>query len=167
MSSVGGKKEKLGTDRNVVRYVGGSFVSLGSGENEFEVSAGAFERSTDHEDGLSFIERFILAKQSTADEEEIRRVLGSRRSFGKTAQFAELNVGKALEALSYFDNDFYFCEDPLPEDGEMLANPAHALLIGLPFKGEPAGSMTSELAGELLSGTVERIFPAMQPKTES
>ena len=167
MSSVAGEEEKLSADNNVVRYVGGGSISLGPNEGEFEIGAGAFERSTKDEDGLSFIERFVLAKQSNSDEDEIRRVLGSRRSFGKTAQFAELNVGKALEALSYFDNDFYFCEDPLPEDGEMLANPAHALLIGLPFKGEPAGSMTSELAGELLSGTVERIFPAMQPKTES
>jgi hypothetical protein len=163
MSSVEGKKNKLGVDRDVVRYVGGSFISLGPSEGEFEIGAGAFERSAKDEDGLSFVERFVLAKQSNADEDEIRHVLGSRRSFGKTAQFAELNVGKALDALSYLDNDFYFCEDPLPKDGASLANPAHALLIGLPFKGEPAGSMTSELAGELLSGTVERIFPARKP----
>ncbi|MEK6637380.1 MAG: hypothetical protein AABY88_04775 [Pseudomonadota bacterium] len=166
MSFVGGKKKKLGADRNVVRYVGGASISLGPSAGEFEIGAGAFERSTKDEDGLSFIERFVLAKQSKADEDEIRRILASRRSFGKTAQFAELNVGRALEALSYFDNDFYFCEDPLPEDGERLANPAHVLLIGLPFKGELAGSMTSELAGELLSGAVERLFPAMHPKTK-
>lgn len=162
MSSSGGEKAKLGVSKNVVRYVGGSFVSLGPDEHEFEVGAGAFERSTKDEDGLSFVERFVFAKQSNADEDEIRRVLESWRSFGKTAQFAELNVGKVLEALSYFDSDFYFCEDPLPEEGDKLANSAHALLIGLPFKGEPAGSMTSELAGELLSGTVERLFPAVK-----
>jgi hypothetical protein len=167
MSSAGGKKEKLSADKNVVRYVGGGSISLGPSEGEFEIGAGAFERSTKDEDGLSFIERLILAKQSKADEDEICRVLASRRSFGKTAQFAELNAGKALEALSYFDSDFYFCEDPLSEDGEKLANPAHTLLIGLPFKGEPAGSMTSELAGELLSGTVERLFPAMLPKAKN
>jgi hypothetical protein len=163
MSLIKQGKAKLNGDKNVVRYVGGSFVYVEADSDMFEVGAGAFERTTKDEDGLSFIERLILAKSSKADEDEIRRVLASRRSFGKTAQFAELNVEKALHALSYFDSEFYFCEDPLPTEGEKLANPAHALLIGLPFKGEPAGSMTSEFAGELLSGTVERLFPAIKP----
>ena len=154
------ENERLTNDKNVVRYVGGSHVVINPVSGEFEIDASAFDRTTKDHDGLSFIERLVLSTDPQRDEVEIRRVLSARRSFGKSARFAELNVGQAIEALRVFDSDFYFCEDPLPASNGIPANPAHALLKGLPFVGEAVGSLRSEWAGELLSGTVTRTFPA-------
>jgi hypothetical protein len=161
MTEYGGAAPKLSDDKNVVRYVGGSHCSFDEAAKEIAVYPSAFDRNIKDSDGLSFIERLILSKNPKKDESEIRRVLASRRALGKTAHFAELNVGQALEVLSVFDTDFFFYEDPLSAEGEMLANPAHVLLNGLPFKGEPIGSLTSEWAGELLCGAVSRLFPAV------
>jgi hypothetical protein len=163
MTEATGESQRLRDDKNVVRYVGGSHVAPIPDSDEFEIDGSAFDRTAKDVDGLSFIERLVLSTNQKLDEDEIRSVLGARRLFGKTARFAELNVGQALEALYVFDQDFYFCEDPLPENGDIPAIPAHALLKGLPFKEEAIGSLTSEWAGELLSGAVLRTFPAIKP----
>ena len=49
------------------------------------------------------------------DKAEICKVFASRMTLGKTAIFAELNVGKALKALKQFEEDFHFLANPLPE----------------------------------------------------
>ena len=161
--SEGRESERLANDRNVVRYVGGSHAVLNSVSGEYEIDASAFDRTAKDHDGLSFIQRLVLSTDPQRDEDEIRRVVGAWRSLGKTARFAELNVGHAVEALRVFDQDFYFCEDPLPEFDGKPANSAHVLLIGLPFKGEAIGSLRSEWAGELLSGVVLTTFSAIMP----
>jgi hypothetical protein len=148
---------KLPASRNVVRYVGGKHVGNSTGA----LNGSAFDRTPKDSDGLSFTQRLILSKNPKSDEAEIRRVLGSRLTMGKTAVFAELNVRGALAALKAFEGDFHFREDALAKQGDMLANPAHALLIGLPFKGEAVGSLRSEHAGDLLRQTVIRTFPAV------
>lgn len=163
MNEAGDTNQRLADDKNVARYVGGSHVTLNPLSGEFEVDASAFDRTKKDHDGLSFVERLVLSTDQQRDEIEIRRVLAARRSIGKTARFAELNVGQAVEALSVFDNDFYFCEDPLSAKDGIPANPAHALLKGLPFVGEAVGSLRSEWAGELLSGIVTSTFPAVAP----
>ncbi len=163
MNEASGAHQRLADDKNVVRYVGGSHVTLSPLTGEFEVDASAFDRTAKDHDGLSFTERLVLSIDPHRDEDEIRRVLAARRSLGKTARFVEVNVEQAVKALSVFDNDFYFCEDPLPATTGIPANPAHVLLKGLPFAGEAIGSLSSEWAGELLSGIVTRTFPAVAP----
>lgn len=125
------------------------------------VGGSAFDRSPKDIDGLSFTQCGMLAKQQAKDQSEIRRIIGSRIALGKTARFAELNVGEAIVALSNFERAFWFQPDPVPQDGERLENPAHTLLIGLPFKGESVGSLNSELAGDLLRRCIRRTFPAI------
>ena len=144
------KPVQLSAEKNVVRYVGGS---------QFDSNTGKVDA-----DGLSFTEVGVLARNRQADEAQIRTVCGSRIKLGATACFAELNVGAALKALEEFEEEFSFVVDPLPAYGTALENPAHALLLGLPFKGEAIGSLRSELAGDLLAKKVLRTFPAVAPK---
>jgi hypothetical protein len=152
------KVRKLGRDVNIVRYVGGAHYDGNTGK----VQASAFDRiRKKDEDGLSFTQRDMLAIVSKDDETAIRKVVGSRLTLGKTAVFAELNAGQALDALDEFESEFFFQLDPLVAEAGMLANPAHALLIGLPFKGEAVGSLRSELAGDLLRRRILRTFPAI------
>ena len=151
---------KLAAKANVVRYVGGSQYDHATGVLNGE----AFVRPQKDLDGMSFTQRLIFSTKSEDDKVEIRRVFASRMNVGKTAIFDELNVGRALAALTQFDDDFHFLADPLPAEGSKLANPAHALLIGLPFAGEAVGSLKSELAGDLLQKTVHDKFPAVLPQ---
>jgi hypothetical protein len=148
---------KLAKTKSVVRYVGGAHLD----PNTRMIGGSAFDRGPKDTDGLSFTQCGILAKQQAKDDNEIRRIIGSRIALGKTACFAELNVGEAIDALSNFERAFWFQLDPVPKDGEQLENPAQTLLIGLPFKGEAVGSLNSELAGDLLRRCIRRTFPAI------
>ena len=143
----------------VVRYVGGSNYDHTTGE----VNGSAFDRTPKDADGLSVTQRLVLSTESDKDKSEIRQVFASRMTMGKTAIFTELNVGRALAVLKQFDEDFHFLASPLISSGEKMANPAHALLIGLPFVGEAVGSLKSELAGDLLRSVVHDKFPAVVP----
>lgn len=133
-------------EETVVRYVGGAHVDGETGQ----INGSAFDRAPKDVDGLSFTRRSIFAADLDADRTAIRRAVGSRLRLGRTAVFAELRVGDALEALHRFESSIVFVEDPLAPDGDKLANPAHALLIGYPFKDESVGSLKSEVAGDQL-----------------
>ena len=141
----------------MVRYVGGSNYDRDQGL----VNGAAFARKNKDEDGLSFTERGILADTLHSDISRIWEILASRMAIGKTACLCEINVGRALEALEEFADTFEFHADPLEPEGEKLPNPAHALLIGLPFEGEAIGSLKSELAGDLLRQNVQGIYPVI------
>ena len=155
-----GKTKELASAANVVRYVGGSQYDHATGILNGE----AFIRPLKDIDGMSFTQRLIFSTNSEDDKNEIRRVFASRMNVGKTAIFAELNVEKALTALAQFEEEFHFLADPLPLDGSKLANPAHSLLIGLPFAGEAVGSLKSELAGDFIRKTVHGKFSAVFPQ---
>ncbi len=86
--------------------------------------------------------------------------MASRMTLGRTAVFVQLNVGAALTALKEFEEDIFVCHDARSAEGTRVANPAHALIIGLPFKGEAVGSLKSELAGDRLRATVHDRFAA-------
>jgi hypothetical protein len=149
--------KRLPETANIVRYVGGSNYSASTGV----LNGIAFERPPKDVDGLSVTQRLVLARNSEKDKTEIRTVFASRMTLGKTAVFAELNVGRALSKLARFDEEFFFLADPLPESDQKLANPAHALLKGLPFVGDEVGSLKSELAGDLLRSVVHDVFSAI------
>ena len=149
---------RLGRDEIVARYVGGAHVDLNTGQ----INGSAFDRTPKDIDGLSFTRRNILDDDCDADRAAIRQAVGSRLRFGRTAVFAELPVGIAAEALEPFDGEFFFVEDPLEAQGLALANLAHALLIGLPFRGEQVGSLKSEIAGDRLRVCIVDRFAAIE-----
>lgn len=146
----------LNPEEEVVRYIGGSKFDSVTGQ----VGGSAFERPLKDKDGLSFTRRYVFSTDDEQDKKSIRKVFSSRMKVGSTAQFAQLQVGEALASLREFDELFDFVEDPLTAEGDYLANPAHVLLEGLPFKGEVVGSLKSELAGDLLARCVTQVFSA-------
>jgi hypothetical protein len=145
---------RLDKTENVARYVGGTKFDSSTGKVYLE----AFDREKKDTDGLSFNRTGMLGSNQKDDDRKIREIMSSRITVGKNAVFAELNVADAISSLSHFGDKFYFEADPLAVDGDKLANPVHALLIGLPFKGETAGPLIAELASDLLSRKVRRIF---------
>jgi hypothetical protein len=147
---------RLGDHENVARYVGGSNFDPATGR----VNGAAFDRTAKDVGGLSFNRTGVLSQIGADDDRQICLVMASRISFGKTAVFAETNVGESVDALRSFGEVFHFIDDPLKAEGTKLANPAHALMIGLPFVGEAIGSLKAELAGDLIARTVQRVFPA-------
>lgn len=152
--------EKLSPDENAARYVGGSKFDPGTAR----VLLTAFDREGKDSDGLSFNQTGVLSSVQADDDHQIRLITASRITVGKSAVFAELNVGEASSKLASFGDQFHFEADPLEADGQKLANPVHALLMGLPFKGEANGSLKSELASDLLTQAVNRIFWAHTAK---
>lgn len=154
--------EPLDDSENAARYVGG----LNFDPVTKRVNIEAFDRGVKDADGLSFTRTGMLAEEQNADDSMIRKIMGSRLAIGKNAVFAVVKVGDAILSLSHFGMKFEFVADPLEEDGAKLANPAHALLLGLPFKGESVGSLNSELAGDLLVRAVNRLFWAHSDKSD-
>ncbi len=144
-------------DENIVRYVGGRNYDPNTGV----INGGAFDRNSKDGDGLSVTRRYVFSIDDVVDKNQIRRVVGSRLKFGKTAVFAQLNVGEMLRALDEFNQNISVVEDALEADGEYLANPAHALILGLPFAGEAIGSLKSEIAGDKIRTTIQSSFPAI------
>ncbi len=147
----------LERDEIVARYVGGAHIDAGTGQ----INGSAFDRTSKDVDGLSFTRRGMFAADSEADRAVIRQVVGSRLRLRRTAVFAEVEVGSALEALHAFESAIDFIEDPLDAEEDALANPAHALLIGYPFRGESIGSLKSEVAGDQLRLRIYDRFAAV------
>jgi hypothetical protein len=146
----------LASAERVVRYVGGLHYNHETGV----VDGSAYGRRKNDDDGLSFTRRYIVAVDDETDKNQIRRIFASRLKIGKTAVFAQFSVADALDALSDYEEAFDFIENELEAEGQCLANPAHALLRGLPFVGEAVGSLKSEVAGDLLASRVDEIFHA-------
>jgi hypothetical protein len=138
-----------------VRYVGGSHI------HGNEIDGGAFERSPKDADGVSIAIRRIFSKNSEEDIAQIRSVVGARLKLGKTGVFAELNVGTALSVLHEFEESITIELAPLAAEGDWPHDPAHGLILGLPFKGEQIGSLRSELAGDLLARRIIGKYPAI------
>ena len=150
----------VSADADFVRHVGGSHIQ---GD---VVNGSAFERTSKDKDGLSISLRRVFSECTETDLAKIREVVGARRKLGKTSVFAELNVGSALSVLQEFSDNIDCVASPLARDGDAPADPSHALITGLPFQGESAGSLKSELAGDLLARRILRTYPAVI-KTDS
>jgi hypothetical protein len=147
---------RLPDDQNVVRYVGGSHIDEITGV----INGSAFDRTVKDVDGLSVTRRLFLDSDDTRDQQAIRDVIGSRLFLGKTAVFAEVNVGQVRSLPQASSLGIELEEDPLPAEGLRLANPAHALILGLPIKGESVGSLRSEVLNDQLARLIEHRFQA-------
>ena len=128
-----------------------------------QVSAGAFDRAPKDDDGLSVNRVGVFSGDLAADRSQLRAVMASRMKLGANAAFVQLNAGEAIATLSEFEGPIFICHDPLPASDTALENPAHALIIGLPFKGEAVGSLKSEEAGDRLRALIRDRFPARPP----
>jgi hypothetical protein len=144
-------------EEDLTRYCGGAHFDADTGE----VNGSAFDRNPKDIDGVSVTRCRFFSDVIEDDQNEIRRVVGSRLKFGKTAIFVELNTGDLLDALAEFEQEISVIQDPLPAQAGALPNPAHALIIGFPFRGEAIGSLKSELAGDRLRRIILRRFPAI------
>jgi hypothetical protein len=142
-------------EQDFVRHVGGSHI------HSNVINGSAFERAVKDTDGLSICIRGIFSKEAEADVAAIRIAVGARRKLGSKSVFAEVNVGVALRVLHEFDDSITIDHAPLPAQEDIPADPSHALIVGLPFKGESTGSLRSELAGDLLARRIVRIYPAV------
>lgn len=157
MTSNYADRPKIQDDADVVRHV--DRRSYDSSTNEYDPSA--FYRTKKDQDGLSFMQRLVLANEDHADRKEIQRVFALRYKPHKKDVFAELNVHDALETLRDFGQELFFCADPIPASDEIEANDAHVLMIGLPFEGDKIGSLRFEVAGDRLGKVVKGNFPAI------
>ena len=151
---------KLADTENAARYVGGSKFDAKTAR----LLVTAFDRERKDADGLSFNRTGILSSVQADDDNQIRAIIASRIIVGKNAVFAEMNVGDVSRQLEHFGGEFQFEADPLEPEGTKMANPVHALLIGLPFVGETIDSLKSEVANDLLTQVVRRIFWANSTK---
>ena len=138
---------------NVVRYVGGSKI----GENH-RIDGAAFCRRHD-EDGpsVNWLEFFSgLDKQQQIAE--VRRLI-HLRILGRTAAFAELNVGDVKQRLRDELPDVYVIHKPEPADHNFPASdPSHCEIMGLP----PAEAEDLALTiGDMIAQRVKAIYPAV------
>lgn len=150
------KNNILSNDEIVVRYVGGAHLDPKTNE----INGSAFERSQKDTDGVSFNRRNIFCYCEKCDREKIISIMKTRMNLGKKSRFAEIIVGDVLKKLSEEDGiSICFYEDFLHEEPGIPSNPAHAILKGLPFTGEKIGSLSSELAGDLLRECIVYDYP--------
>lgn len=146
---------KIGSSQNYVRHVGGSHIDNGV------INGSAFERTAKDVDGVSISLRGVFSTSTKSDVSRIREVVGARRNLGRSSVFAELNAGTTLSVLQSFEEQVSIVSAPLECEGELPADPAHALIVGLPFKGETVGSLRSEVAGDLLARRIICTYPAV------
>ena len=151
-------RQRVSENEDVTRYVGGAHFDGTTGQ----LNASAFDRTRKDDDGLSVNRVNVFSGDVNEDRTQLRQVMASRMSLGRSAIFAQLNIGAALAALAEFEEDLFVGRDPLGADGTKLANPAHALFIGLPFKGEAIGSLKAEIAGDRLRALVHDHFTAIE-----
>lgn len=153
-------RRRVPAEENILRYVSLTGYDPDTGV----VNGNAFERKPKDKNGLSVIRRGVFSSESDSDVAAIRFVSGKWLTIKKSGRFAELNVGGFYGAISQLErdvSDVAVVEDPLAPEDDKPANPAHALIIGLPFKGEAVGSLTSELVGDLIRKAVLRLHEAV------
>jgi hypothetical protein len=152
-------RREVSEDENILRYV--SLTGYDPDANI--VNGSAFDRKPKDDDGLSVTRVGVFSDDAEEDLRQIRFVSSKWLTIRKSGRFAELNVGSLYRALARLDRDIQdvsVVENPLEALNGKPANPAHALILGLPFRGEAVGSLTSELAGDLIRRTVIRLHPA-------
>lgn len=151
------RNKNLSDDEVIVRYVGGAHID----PKTKKINGSAFERSAKDTDGVSFNRRRIFCYGEICDRKKIINIMKTRMKLGKTSCFAEVLVKDALEKLSTVEGiSIIFLEDPLDGDNTKPCNPAHAIMEGFPFVGETIGSLSSELAGDLLRKCIIQEYPA-------
>ena len=155
-------RPRVARPEDLCRYAGATQFDASTGK----IGASVFDRYLKDHDGLSVNRRGVFSNVESEDDAEICRVASTSRTPGKTARFVVFNTGKLLDVLEEFDREVFVCQDPLNAEDEAEANPAHALIVGLPFVGEEVGSITSEIIGDRLRRIASVGFPAHPEKAK-
>lgn len=125
-------------EHHVVRLVGGSKIDRG------RVYPEAFR------DNCGAVSVNWLECADDTKEQQLARVRSLiRRQIGKTAQFAELNVG----IIRSIANGLDVRKDPLPAEGDYPASPCHAEIVNFP---EDDGEL--KLVLEALAAKITRLY---------
>jgi hypothetical protein len=129
------------------------------------VGSSAFDRPEKDHDGLSVSRRGVLASDEATDLRLIKEVLGAWRTLKASNQLAQISVADILAAGEEARRALLVIEDPVAAEPPKPGNPAHALILGLPFIGSDTGSLDALTAGDLLARKIEpsSVYPALEP----
>lgn len=130
------------------------------------LGASAFDRPEKDHDGLSVTRRHVLIPDDdAADLKRIREVLGAWRMLKASHRLAQISVGDILAAGAEANRALSVVEDPIEAEPPKPANPAHALILGLPFAGAEKGSLDAVMASDLLARKIDpqNVLPAIEP----
>lgn len=139
----------IGPDELIARYVSGGQVDgdLISGE--------AFQLKPKDDGGLSVNWPAVFDADLGLAAGEIKR--RARITVRPSGRYAILNVREILDISRQADelNQLSVIEDPLEAEGEKLADPSHALILGLPLPDDLQAQMAGDLLARLVLGVVE------------
>lgn len=143
------------------------------------VSGTAFERKLKDKDGVSVTRLGMFSKALEKDLNSIRTVMNSRLKMAATGKLGQIssvaiaNVGSktrtALEVMTSPSSGTAFNADK--DIGRELgknkkfANPAHAVIVGLPFNEGELDDLEADLAGDLLARAISTLHPIQIPSS--
>jgi hypothetical protein len=135
---------------DIVRYARPMDLHLG------RVNGSAFLRRAQDEDGLSVSRPAVFGDGEHALV-QIRSL--ARLKMKATGGLARVNVGRMKEVVAEAaELELQVVEDHLPAEGLHLADPSHALVVGLPSSLE---SPFNEVIGDLIAAEVTAVHPAV------
>lgn len=143
--------DELTAEQEVVRYARPSDVP-----NGFLLST-AFERPEKDKNGLSICQLYVFSPHLDADLVALRQVLGAWMNLKPNGRFAQLSVADIVAVGEEVAQTLSVVEDPVAAQGDKPANPAHSLIVGLPFKGADQGELGAVLASDLLARKVSEL----------
>jgi hypothetical protein len=139
-------------DHHVLRYIAPRHVENGVVNGE-----GFLKRPGEDASSVNWLEHFDSPLENQV--EGVRSA--ARLRYAKTGQLARLQVGATATYVRQNSPDglqLSFVHDPLPVDGDFVADPSHALIKGVPV----ADSVEAALIKDLLADCIlPPLFPAV------
>jgi hypothetical protein len=145
--------DSIPADRFIVRYARPSDVPLGI------LASTAFDRPMKDKDGLSICQLGVFSDDTEADINQLREILRAWMELKPNGKLAKLLVGDIISVGEEVKQSLAIIEDHVPAKDGKPENIAHALIIGLPFKGAPQGDLDGLLASDLLARKVVKLIP--------
>ncbi|WP_198355702.1 hypothetical protein [Sphingomonas sp. MA1305] len=150
------KGDRVGADQEVVRY------ARPSDFDEGVLSGSAFDRNAKDYDGVSVCRLGVFSANLDEDLDSIRAVLGAWRSLKKNGRLAQISVQDIEAVGSEVRQVLVVVEDEIASAEDKPANPAHALIEGLPFIGGAAADLASDLLRRKVSALHEAVLDAQR-----
>lgn len=129
------------------------------------VQSTAFDRPEKDRDGLSVSRRGVFSAEDETDLRTLRQVIGAWRQVKASQRLAQISVADILDAGREADRVLSVIEAWVEADYPKPANPAHAIICGLPFMGADEGSLGSVAAADILARKIgpNDVFAAVEP----
>ena len=144
--------DDLPSDDHIVRYVKPSMIRKDGTPDGADFRLRPYRSD---ETGLSVNWLEVLGFRKDHQLAEVRQLCRLKRK--PAAQFAELNVGATIRAVSEESITLRIVHEPLEADEVYEADPSHAEIIGLP----PGESDLAIFVGDLISQCVIAMHPAV------